>query len=166
RPFRSPGDWGSTSAGPPNRLSKVEHDRGESSGSAALAARRAAYPWTEQMSRKLSRKVRETRSSNSRHAPSEDSKWWQHIELCVNVLRSWGRNLSRKVRETRSSGGLQGHEGATGPPTFGRPGSVVGPQRPLRRWSPAPCPLPASGNGFVFRLDSALVRPKSQNIND
>src|SRR5271157_3669757 len=35
----------------------VEHDRGESSGSAALAARRVGYPWTEQMDRKLSRNV-------------------------------------------------------------------------------------------------------------
>ena len=38
---------------------------GELSGSAVDAARRAGYPWTEQMSRKLSRKVRETRSSSS-----------------------------------------------------------------------------------------------------
>ncbi len=30
---------------------------GESSGSAALASRRAEYPWAEQMSRKMSRNV-------------------------------------------------------------------------------------------------------------
>ncbi len=47
----------------------VEHYFGESSGSAVDAARRAEYPWTEQMSRKLSRKVRETRSSRSRKRP-------------------------------------------------------------------------------------------------
>ena len=41
----------------------VEYDLGGSSGSAVDAARRAGYPWTEQMSRKLSRKVREMRSS-------------------------------------------------------------------------------------------------------
>jgi len=44
----------------------VEHDLGGSSGSAIDAAGRAGYPWTEQMSRKLSRKVRETPSSSSR----------------------------------------------------------------------------------------------------
>jgi hypothetical protein len=42
----------------------VDHYLGRSLGSAIEAARRAGYPWTEQMSRKLSRKVRETRSSN------------------------------------------------------------------------------------------------------
>ena len=86
---------------PPSR--DVEHDRGESSGSAALAARRAGYPWTEQMSRKLSRKVRETRSSNNQKRSEGDRKWGQHIELGIRGLRSWGRNWSRKVRETRSS---------------------------------------------------------------
>ena len=35
----------------------VEYDLGGSSGSAVDAARRAGYPWTEQMSRKLSRNV-------------------------------------------------------------------------------------------------------------
>jgi uncharacterized surface protein with fasciclin (FAS1) repeats len=35
----------------------VEHARGEPPGSAALAARRAGYPWREQMDRKLSRNV-------------------------------------------------------------------------------------------------------------
>ncbi len=133
---------------PPSR--NVEHDRGESSGSAALAARRAGYPWTEQMSRKLSRKVRETASSNSRNAPSEDRKWWGRIELGIHGLRSWVRKMSRKVRETGSSGGLQGHEGGRGPPTYGRPGSVVGSQRPLRHCSPAPRPLPPAGNWVCF----------------
>jgi len=50
--------------------------------------------------------------------------------------------LSRKVREIRNSGGLQGHEGGRGPPTFGRPGSVVGPQRPPGHCSPASHPTP------------------------
>ena len=109
--------------------------------------RRAGYPWTEQMSRKLSRKVRETRSSNSRHAPSEDRKWWQHIELDIHGLRSWGRNWSRKVRETRSSGGLQGHEGGTGPPTFGRREAWLAPNVPFAAGPPlhAPCRRPEMG---------------------
>src|SRR5208337_1031081 len=46
----------------------VDHYLGGSLGSAVEAARRAGYPWTEQMSRKLSRKVRETRSSGSQTA--------------------------------------------------------------------------------------------------
>ncbi len=106
------------------------------------------------------------RSSSTASVDRRGPPLMPRAELGIHGLRSWGRNLSRKVRETRSSSSLQGHEGGTGPPTFGRPGSVVGPQRPLRRWSPAPRPLPPSGNGFVFRLDSALVRPKSQYVND
>ena len=35
----------------------VEHDLGESSGSAVDAARRAEYPWPEQMARKMLRNV-------------------------------------------------------------------------------------------------------------
>jgi hypothetical protein len=148
---------------PPSR--NVEHDRGEPPGSTALAARRARYPRPEQMARKMLRNVEIRGVHAARNGPSEDRKSWQHIELGIHGLRSWGRNWSRKVRETRSSSDVQGHEGGRRPPTFGRPGSVVGPQRPLRRWSPAPRALP-SGNGFVFRLDSALVRPKSQYNND
>ena len=64
---------------------------------------RTGYPWAEQMSRKLSRKVRERRSSNSRKCPERDSKCWQRIKLGILGLRSWGRNWSRKVRETWSS---------------------------------------------------------------
>src|SRR5208283_4460715 len=48
----------------------VDHYLGGSLGSAGEAARRAGYPWTEQMSRKMSRKVRETRSSGSHTAAS------------------------------------------------------------------------------------------------
>ena len=43
----------------------VEHDLGESSGSTVEVVRRAGYPWPEQMIRKKSRKVRETRRSSS-----------------------------------------------------------------------------------------------------
>jgi hypothetical protein len=35
----------------------VEHDLGESSGSAVDVARRAGYPWPEQMARKMLRNV-------------------------------------------------------------------------------------------------------------
>src|SRR5208282_4197406 len=115
---------------------------------------------------KMSRNVWKTRSSNRQNAPSEDRKCWQRVELSIHGLRSWGRNLSRKVRETRSSSGLQGYEGGTGPPTFGRPGSVVGPNVPFATGLPLHVPCRRPGNGFVFRLDSALVRPKSQYLND
>src|SRR5208337_1361980 len=43
----------------------VEYDLGESSRSATLAARRAGYPWPEQMARKMLRNVEKTRSSSS-----------------------------------------------------------------------------------------------------
>ena len=43
----------------------VEHDLGKSSGSAVDAARRAGYPWTEQIARKMLRNVEKTRSSSS-----------------------------------------------------------------------------------------------------
>ena len=77
----------------------VEHYLGGSSGSAAETACRAGYPWTEQMSRKLSRKVRETRSSGSRKRPERGQKCRQRLELGIHGLKSWGRNRSRKVRE-------------------------------------------------------------------
>src|SRR5208337_4984719 len=73
------------------------HYLGESSGSAVDAARRAGYPWTEQISRKLSRKVRETRSSSSQKRSERDSKCWQRVELGIHGLRSWGRNRSRRL---------------------------------------------------------------------
>src|SRR5271157_2749530 len=40
-----------------------------SSGSTVDVARRAGYPWSEQMDRNLSRKVRETRSSSRQKRP-------------------------------------------------------------------------------------------------
>src|SRR5271157_4334383 len=43
-------------------------------GFAVDAARRAGYPWTEQMSRKLSRKVRETPSSSSQKRPERSAE--------------------------------------------------------------------------------------------
>jgi hypothetical protein len=61
-----------------------------------------------------------------------------------------------------------------GPATFGRPGSVVGPQRPTPSWPlfsrPTPPPprhyLPTTNRpvkiGFVCMLNFALFRPKSQ----
>ncbi len=66
----------------------VEYDLGGSSGSAALAARRAGYPWTEQMSRKMLRNVEKTRSSNGQNAPREDRKCWQRLELGIHGLKS------------------------------------------------------------------------------
>ncbi len=80
----------------------VEYYIGESLGSATLAARRAGYPWTEQMNRKMLRNVEKRGVQAARNGPSEDSKCWQRIELGIHGLKSWDRNWSRKVRETRS----------------------------------------------------------------
>ena len=71
--------------------------------------RRAGYPLTEQMSRKLSRKVRETRSSRSRKRPERG----QEVLAGRRVVYPWpeqrGCNLSRKVRATRSSSLCSAH---------------------------------------------------------
>ncbi len=72
---------------PPSR--NVEHDRGEPSGSAALAARRAGHPWSEQMICKKSRKVRETRSSRSQKRSKRGQKYWQRVELGIHCLNRW-----------------------------------------------------------------------------
>src|SRR5271166_2114393 len=96
----------------------VEHNLGKSSGSAVAAARRAGYPWTEQMARKMLRNVEKRGVHTAGNAPSEDRKCWQRLELGIHGPRSWGRNWSRKVRETRNSGGLQSHEGGRPPCGF------------------------------------------------
>src|SRR5271166_4979724 len=62
----------------------VEHDLGESSGSTVAAARRAAYPWSEQMARKMLRNVEKRGVQAARNAPSEDSKCWQRVELGIH----------------------------------------------------------------------------------
>ncbi len=48
----------------------VEHDLGESSGSAADAARRTGYPWTGQMTRKMLRNVEKRGVQAARNGPS------------------------------------------------------------------------------------------------
>ena len=48
----------------------VEHDLGESSGSAADAARRAGYPWTGQMTRKMLRNVEKRGVQSAVNGPS------------------------------------------------------------------------------------------------
>src|SRR5271157_2476343 len=50
--------------------------------------------------RKKSGKVRETGSSRSPNAPSEDRKCWQRLELGIQDLKSGGRISPRKVRAT------------------------------------------------------------------
>src|SRR5208283_1451826 len=94
---------------PPRYLQRlfVEHDIGESSGSTVDVARRAGYPWPEQMDRKMLRNVEKRGVQAARNGPSEDSKCWQRIELGIHGLKSWDRNWSRKVRETRSSSSHQ-----------------------------------------------------------
>ena len=67
----------------------VEHDLGESSGSAVDAVRRAGYPWPEQMARKMLRNVEKRGVHAARNAPSEDRKCWQRIELGIHGLNRW-----------------------------------------------------------------------------
>jgi len=64
----------------------VDHYLGRSLGSAIEAARRAGYPWTEQMSRKMSRNVEKRGVHAAGNAPSEDRKCWQGVELCIHGL--------------------------------------------------------------------------------
>src|SRR5208337_2671870 len=71
----------------------VDHYLGGSLGSAVEAARRAGYPWTEQMSRKMSRKVRETRSSRSRKRPERG----QEVLAGRRVVYPWTEQMSRKM---------------------------------------------------------------------
>ena len=66
----------------------VEHYPGKSSGAAVAAARRAGYPWTEQMARKMLRNVEKRGVQAARNGPSEDSKYWQRIELGIHGLKS------------------------------------------------------------------------------
>jgi len=79
----------------------VEHNLGESSGSTVDVARRAGYPWPEQMARKMLRNVEKRGVHAARNGPSEDSKCWQRLELGIHGLKSWGRNWSRKAGRVR-----------------------------------------------------------------
>src|SRR5208282_5298849 len=104
------------------------------------------------------------------------------------MLRKRGVQTDKTPSEDRSVGSaLKGIEArrhawpgrrlpeTEGPPAFWCPGNVVGPQRlgpqrpagtssPTPRLTPhTPCRRPEIG--FVFRLDSTLVRPKSQCAN-
>src|SRR5208337_3176633 len=72
---------------PPSR--NVEHDRGEPPGSTALAARRAGYPWTEQMDRKMLRNVEIRGVHAAGNGPSSDRKCWQRLELGIHGLNRW-----------------------------------------------------------------------------
>src|SRR5208337_684795 len=47
----------------------VEHDLGESSGSTVDVARRAGYPWPEQMARKMLRNVEKRGVHTARNGP-------------------------------------------------------------------------------------------------
>ncbi len=128
----------------------VEHNLGESSGSTVDVARRAGYPGPEQMDRKMLRFVEKRGFHAARNGPSEDRKCWQHFELGIHGLKSWGRNWSRKVRETRSSRRPSRSRRRKGLATFGRPGSVVGRQHPLGHCSHASRPTPPAGNWLRF----------------
>ena len=61
-------------------------DAPRSSGSAVDAARRAGYPWPEQMARKMLRNVEKRGVQAARNGPSEDRKCWQRVELGIHGL--------------------------------------------------------------------------------
>jgi len=145
----------------------VEHYPGKSSGAAVAAARRAGYPWTEQMARKMLRNVEKRGVQAARNGPSEDSKCWQRIELGIHGLRSWSRNWSRKVRATRNSGGLQGHEGGRDHPLSGVREAWLAPNVPLATVLPLHATPHAAGRklAWFYLLDSASIRSKSQSAN-
>src|SRR5271166_114094 len=58
--------------------------------------------------------------------------------------------LQALTRQQLQAQATQNRERRWGPPTFGRPGSVVRPQRPLGHGSPAPRPMPPAGNWVPF----------------
>ena len=99
----------------------VDHYLDGSSGSAADAARRAGYPWPEQMDRKTLRFVEKTRSSNKQNA-QRGQKCWQRLERnrSPSPTPAGARWPGRRLPE------------AEGPPTFWHPGNVGG--RFRRRW--------------------------------
>jgi hypothetical protein len=51
--------------------------------------RRAGYPWTEQMARKMLRNVEKPGVHTAGNAPSEDGKCWQRVELSIHGLNRW-----------------------------------------------------------------------------
>src|SRR5271157_1488796 len=86
----SPGDWGSTPAGPPNRLLETLSTMAVNRrGPPPFAARRAGYPWTEQMDRKMLRNVEIRGVHAAENGPSSDRKYWQRLELGIRGLNRW-----------------------------------------------------------------------------
>src|SRR5271157_2159518 len=96
----------------------VEHDLGESSGSAVDVARRAGYPWPEQMARKMLRNV-----EISAISPAINSS----ISLCVysvyNENRTDAEGFSGSGQDPlstpRRDAGVGGSVGHHAPPTPG-----------------------------------------------
>ena len=97
---------------PPSR--NVEHDRGEPPGSTALAARRAGYPWTEQMDRKMLRNVEIRGVHAAGNGPSSDRKYWQRLELGIHSLNRW---TVKCLEMSRKHGVQTAGNGTRSPPT-------------------------------------------------
>ena len=81
----------------------LEHDLGESSGSAVDAAAELGIHGLKAWAATGLGKSEKRGVQAARNAPSEDRKCWPRFELGIHGLKSLGRNWSRKVRETRSS---------------------------------------------------------------
>src|SRR5271157_5331653 len=102
----------------------VDHYLGGSLGPAVKGARRAWYPWTEQMSRKLSRKVRETRSSRSRKRPERG----QEVLAGRRVVYPWTEQMSRKMSRNVEKRGVQAARNGPSPSPTPAGGPVAKPE--------------------------------------
>src|SRR5271166_1465861 len=76
-------------------------------------SRRVGYQRTEQMSRKKSRKVRETRSLYSRKRPERGQKCRQRLELGIHGLNRWAVNCLEMSRKR----GIQTDRNGLSPPS-------------------------------------------------
>ncbi len=70
--------------------------RGEPSGAAVAAARRAGSPWSEQMDRKMLRFVEKTRNSHREKRPQRGQKCCQRLDLRFHYLNKCAVNCLDK----------------------------------------------------------------------
>ena len=83
----------------------VEHDLGESSGSAVDVVRRAGYPWPEQMARKMLRNVEISAISPAINSVSDrPSRLFSAQQETVQRTPGWDWIFTCMVAEMRASG--------------------------------------------------------------
>jgi hypothetical protein len=131
-------------------------------------SRRVGYQRTQQMSRKKSRKVRETRSLYSRKRPERGQKCRQRLELGIHGLNRWAVNCLEMSRKR----GVQTDRNGPSPPscvakaemsTADRLGSREGSSRAGWREPVGVCVEPAmthrSASRCVFATHPTCWRP-------